>query len=289
MQQSRAKCETRRTSSDARRAGLSVTKPMIAALVLVMAHGSTVQAQSSVGYQSATWNPSANSWGTTRTTKGHLTLTKGNPGDVITTVFTNGGKVIKNKSGVTPKKTGKVGKSKKGVRTYVPGFINGKKVNDEHVTVVDSSGAVVRTRKLNFAAFARVIPDPTNGALPIGTWLFDNGYTQETNTFLTMPSFEAELDSLYYGIDGVEWESQGFDVTEAMYGTTYSVVDGVSAGLPGIVFGTTELVNTGSLWGVPDAYTGTVTLGGMHAMATPTPGTLALLGLGSLVASRRRR
>ncbi len=250
------------------------------ALLLLMAMVTQAPVAHAVlsGYSTATWSPLPNRSSSSGLGKGGWHYVKAKPGETVTAEFTNNGNVIKNINGQTPKKSRTTANGKKGVKIFVPGSVNGRTVNDKHVTKLKLNGTTVT---LDVAFFN------VDGPAPFGNWLDDNGYAGDS--FFTLPDFDASGTSFFYGVDGVIWDQLGFDVTESMYGTSYMVINGVTADLPGIVFSMTSLENTGSAWVTANPYTGLVTLDSMHMMQVPAPGSLALLGLGGLIATRRRR
>lgn len=206
-------------------------------------------------------------------------------GDMMRLTLTDAaGNTIKNSNGTTPTLEGTVAPGTEGIAAFVPGIINGKPVKDMHQTHWDpiaSRGGSSGT--LELAAFTE------DGPAAIGSWLYDNGYV--TDNPFSVPDFIGDAGDLYYGIDAVLWQADGFIPSSSMFGQTYDVVNGVSTALPGVLFSSSPLTHSDSEW-MDDSRTlfnGTVTLDSLHQLSVPTPGTLSCIGIAGLLAFRRRR
>ncbi len=209
-------------------------------------------------------------------------------GDTMTaTLTTDGGETIKNADDTIPTWQGTMRQGEDGVSFIVPGIVNGKVVKDIHQT---HSNPSVANGTLEVAAFA----NGRNGqpeALPLGGWLADAGYVGDA--WLGVPDFRAVGGpDIYYSVDIVSWNDVGItdsSTLEAMFGTTFDVVDGACASWPGILFGTSPNMHDARAWAQSDPYTGTVVLDSLHDFGTPEPATLLLAASGGVVLLRHRR
>jgi hypothetical protein len=221
----------------------------------------------------ATLNPPPDSIGANPANPGFRVQQDLPVGDMMTAILTHDDKVIMNANGSTPTYSATVGVGTQGVSFVVPGIVNGQSVNDFEQTHSDP-GVLIGT--IQVGAFQG------GGLSPLGAYVSSFG-TQSAPDFST-PTGSA----LFYGVNLVAWANQSFTV-----GTSFSIVDGTSASLPGYQFSTTMLSAGTTGWDQGTPYTGIVTIDSSHTLLIPEPASVVLAGtagaLGTAACCWRRR
>ena len=183
--------------------------------------------------------------------------------------------------------------------TSVAGTQNGITVTLFANTVWDARDRGVNSKLINNAVNPGSDPDPLNGELTpvLRDWLFDNGNVQgETATV----EFTGLLANTEYNITSIHQETSGGQATFVTNWYENSIAApnllGTWNGSRDTVIAPTDFVllnatsdGTGKITLVAEAATGPLRLNGFTVDVVPEPGSLALLGLGTLLVARRRR
>lgn len=244
-------------------------------------------------YSRSSWSTPADNGARSDPTTGNPTVIKRYRCDVGTTAtatLTNDGNPITNPPPpgggppTTPTLSATVAAGDVGVEFWIPGLVNEAAVTD--VTGSFNGGPSVTIQLAAFNPGGPGIQMP-----PLGGWLVEHGYTNDT--FLNLPSFAADNGSvLSHGFDLNAWVQAGVPVSEENIGQSHFFVDGLSATMPGMLLGTSWLDVTPGGWELASGdagYTGMATLGSLweYAAVIPEPSALTLLALGAVAFGAR--